>query len=69
MEEEKKYYFPATGIMQDNCTELCQVKNNGVMIGSVICQECEFCKGTGGYHPDYPEWIICSKIKEASNNA
>lgn len=52
-----------------NCLEKCNIKNDGTMIGSVKCQECEFslghdkpCKFTGEIN-----WVKCSKITEATN--
>jgi hypothetical protein len=63
----KKYYFKTTGWDNGTCTEKCKVKDNGVMIGSVNCQICQFCvehqkpcEFTGNV-----DWIKCSKIDEA----
>ena len=69
MEAKEKYYFGTSGVLHDTCTEKCMVKNNGVMIGSAKCQECEFMeKKGGGYIPGDIDWIICSKIEEATNS-
>lgn len=62
-----KYYFKTTGTEPDvESTERCMVKNDGVMIGSVICQQCVFC--TDNDKDAYGEisWIVCSKIEEAT---
>ena len=63
----ERYYFGTIGWMNGTCTEECKVKDNGVMIGSVKCQECEFCEGhqnpckfTGDV-----DWIKCSKLNKA----
>lgn len=64
-----KYYFPVTGWDGSFCSQRCMVKNNGIMIGSGRCQECEFCVDKdddnqwGG-----PQWIKCSKLDEAIDN-
>ena len=39
----EEYYFKTTGWDNGTCTEKCKVKDTGVMIGSVKCQQCEFC--------------------------
>jgi len=63
----KRYYFDSKGINDDTCTEYCNFKDNGTMIGSLACQNCQFCidkekpcKFTGQVN-----WIVCSKIKLA----
>ena len=63
----KRYYFKTTGINNTSCTERCMFKDNGVMIGSVNCQNCKYCVEyekpcdiTGEVN-----WIVCSKIKLA----
>ena len=64
----EKYYFKTTGWYKDTCLERCMVKDNGVMIGSVKCRECEFCiehqkpcEFTGEV-----SWIKCFRINEAT---
>jgi len=59
------YYFKTRfeGI-DEICLELCMVRKNDVMIGSVECINCMHCvksyeAGNG------TEWIICEKITEA----
>lgn len=38
------YYFETKGQDPDvTCIEYCRAKNDGAMIGSAACQECEFC--------------------------
>lgn len=63
----KKYYFEV-GVFNDICTERCKFKDDGTMIGSVVCQRCEFCEEhqepcryTGTVY-----WIKCSRLKEAT---
>lgn len=63
----EEYYFKTTGWDNGTCTEKCKVKDTGVMIGSVKCQQCEFCvehqkpcEFTGNV-----DWIKCSKLNEA----
>jgi hypothetical protein len=66
----EEYWFKTTthnGIHED-CIEYCHVKNDGTMIGSAKCQQCEFCKGCGGKFMDSftgPDWIKCSKLSDA----
>lgn len=70
MKQNEEYYFGTTGWDGGTCTEPCLVKNNGVMIGSAKCQECEFLvkKHEDGINEwDGPDWIICSRIKEATD--
>lgn len=62
-----RYYFKTTGALRSTCIENCMVKDDGTMIGSVKCQECEHCvdhqkpnKYTGGV-----DWIKCSKLEAA----
>lgn len=60
-----KHYYKTKGYEQHDvvCIEPCLFVNNGVNIGSVSCQECkhnkEYCRING--------FIICEKIKEATN--
>jgi len=63
----EKYYFKTVGTFNQDCTEFCKVKHSGIMIGSVACQECDFCvehqkpcEFTGDV-----DWIKCSKLDEA----
>lgn len=66
----EEYYFAIHGQSPDTfCVERCMVKDNGVMIGSVKCQECEYCiehempcRFTGDVN-----WIKCKKIQEATD--
>ena len=54
----KRYYF------KENfgaCLQLCVLKNNGTMIGSIRCQECKHCVSY-----DCKEgWIKCENLKLA----
>ena len=59
----QKYYYAYNDY--GDCTEECKVKNSGTMIGSLVCQECQFCKGSGDCNID-PCWIKCSRINEAT---
>jgi len=65
----EKYWFKTDNDeIHGNCIEPCQVKNDGTMIGSAKCQECEFCRGCGGKGTEFgfgPDWIQCSKLEEA----
>jgi hypothetical protein len=67
MVKMEKYWFKTTGFNSDTCTERCMVKDNGIMIGSVKCIECKFCKE----HEEPCEftgevnWIKCEKLNEA----
>ncbi|MFT5150016.1 MAG: hypothetical protein ACI86P_002710 [Flavobacteriales bacterium] len=63
----EEYWFKTAGWDNQDCVERCMVKHDGVMIGSVKCQSCEFCKGietpckfTGNIN-----WIRCSRLEEA----
>lgn len=65
----EKYYFNTTGWDSSTCTQPCNV-NQGVMIGSIKCQQCEHCikhqkpcEFTGNV-----DWIVCAKIDEATTN-
>lgn len=58
----EKYLFDED--KHGNCLERCNVLDNGVMIGSVKCQECihcvkhdKPCEFTGSV-----DWIVCSEI-------
>ena len=64
----ERYYFGVTGVLGDTCTEKCMVRNAETMIGSASCQECEFLVEKGPLGDDYygPEWIVCSRIEEAT---
>lgn len=63
----ERYYFKTSGIMEQDCIEPCQIKE-GVMIGSVSCQECENCIeiSPACIHFKTIDWIKCKKIKEAT---
>jgi hypothetical protein len=37
------------------CTDICTFRTGGVFIGSVRCQECEYCFGKDLIH----DWIDC----------
>jgi len=63
----EKYYFKTTGTLRTTCIEECKIKNNGIMIGSVKCQECENCiehQKPCEYTGDV-DWIKCKVINEA----
>lgn len=64
--EEYWFQTKSDGVHQD-CIEPCHVKDNGIMIGSAKCQQCEFCMGAGGRTMEYdgPDWIKCSRLSEA----
>jgi hypothetical protein len=66
-ENKEPYYYPTEGVLGGNCTQRCMIKDNGVMIGSTQCQECEFCTDMAEQFDEYsgPEWIVCSRIDEA----
>lgn len=56
----EKFYFQTekeTGV----CVEKCNVKPN-TMIGSTKCKECAF----NQHYNEKPNYIICSKIKQAT---
>lgn len=55
------YHFPMRYINGD-CTAPCKVKNNGVMIGSCLCQECP---NNRGFNID-EGWIKCSQLTKAT---
>ena len=63
-----RYYYQTAGVMQDICVERCEVKNNGIRIGSAKCKECENCVT---FNTD-DGWIECQKIalaiKKTKNN-
>ena len=63
----EKYYFKTTGWNNAICTEKCKVKKNGVMIGSLACQRCEFCAGPPNifHYAGDMEWIECKKLEQA----
>jgi hypothetical protein len=54
----EKYYFEN---FMGRCFEKCMVKNDGVKIGSVKCQECEHCNGISREE----KWIKCDRLDEA----
>lgn len=63
-----KYFFKTKGVSPDiSCIEYCYVQNNGVRIGSVICQECKYLikHDERNQFTDEIDWIICEKIEEA----
>ena len=68
-EPSQPYYFKTKGWMGSNCIEPCQVKE-GIMIGSAACQECEFNAGNAPVKSKFsgPDWIMCSRLSEATNN-
>jgi uncharacterized protein YlaI len=61
----RKYYYDTRGVLNDTSIELCKVKNNGIMIGSYKCQECEHCVESSDQKNMWEHWIICSKLEEA----
>ena len=66
--ELEKYYFKTKGREPDiDCTERCMVKDSGIMIGSVSCQECIFNKGNNASDDswDGDTWIKCERLAEA----
>lgn len=61
----KEYWFGTTGWDNGTCTERCMLKDNGVMIGSVKCRECENCIKHQEPCAGNVDWIVCSKLDEA----
>lgn len=63
--EVEQYYFKTGGWNHQDCTEPCEILNNGVMIGSVTCQNCENCIEVAPTIHEYdpPNWIKCKLIK------
>lgn len=61
----EKYYYDTKGVLNDICVESCKVKDNGIMIGSIKCKECEFCKEKATPNDMWDNWIKCSRLKEA----
>lgn len=62
----ERYYFKTAGDEIDvDCIELCLVKKNKTMIGSVACQECEHCIESDKTFYGC-SWIKCEKIEEAT---
>jgi len=61
----ERYYYNTSGFNNDTCVEECMIKNNGVMIGSVMCQNCFFCKDHSDEDDLFNNWIKCSRINEA----
>lgn len=70
MDKNEPYYYPVTGWNGQDCTQRCMVKDNGVMIGSASCQDCEFMLDMGVPYNEScgPDWIICSRIEAATKN-
>jgi hypothetical protein len=68
-EPSQPYYFKTKGLMNSSCIEPCQVKND-IMIGSAACQECEFNAGNAPVKSKFsgPDWIMCLRLSEATNN-
>lgn len=63
----EQYYFKTRGQEPDvDCVERCMVKDNGVMIGSVTCQECKHHKGNNQDEFGDISWIKCEKIEDAT---
>jgi hypothetical protein len=62
----ERYYFKTKGQEPDVwCTERCMVKNDGTMLGSVKCQQCEHNLDNDWDELENITWIKCAKIKEA----
>ena len=63
----KRYYFKSNGFNNDTATERCMFKDNGTMIGSIACQNCQYCidKEKPCEFTGEVNWIVCSKIKLA----
>lgn len=63
-----QYYFKTRGQEPDvECIERCRFKNNGTMIGSANCQECEHHIQNDADEWGSISWIKCDKINEAIN--
>jgi ssDNA-binding Zn-finger/Zn-ribbon topoisomerase 1 len=61
----KRYYFNKRGY---DATEPCAVKNNGIKIGSVSCQECEHHLESNKEDFEGIDWLICEKIEDATTD-
>lgn len=60
------YYFKTIGQEPNvDCTERCMVKDNGIMIGSATCQECEHHFQNNADECGSVSWIKCRMINEA----
>jgi hypothetical protein len=56
-----KYFFKTNGIYP---LEDCTVINDGRKIGSIACQNCDNCLGSGIFDNDViKDWIICKHLK------
>ena len=61
----QEYHFPITSSFRGTCTQQCNLKREGIMIGSCICQDCIFCAEKDTNEINSPEWIKCIRINEA----
>jgi hypothetical protein len=62
----EQYYFKTRGDEIDvDCIEPCMVRS-GVMIGSVVCQECKHCTHSNATDIFGCSWIACERINEAT---
>lgn len=61
----KKYYFKQEDYQ---CLEKCAIKDDGTKIGSAKCQQCKYCILIDKKDAFAPNWIVCSKIEQATNN-
>ncbi|MEO7048887.1 MAG: hypothetical protein ABI091_26530 [Ferruginibacter sp.] len=65
--ELEQYYFKTIGFEPDeDCIELCNVRNDGTMIGSANCLSCKHNVGNNLDEWGYFSWIKCDKLKEAT---
>lgn len=49
----------------NNCTEYCYVMNDGTMIGSCKCSECDNCVSYGVDDDENVSWIKCKRLNYA----
>ena len=61
----QEYHFPISSSFRGTCTQQCNLKREGVMIGSNLCQDCIFCVEKDTNEINSPEWIKCIRINEA----
>jgi hypothetical protein len=62
-DEVEKYFYKKNEDCA--CLEKCNVRKNGIYIGSTSCKQCDFCLDSDKVEF---KWIKCSKIEEATGN-
>lgn len=66
LDVNERYYFKTRGQEPDvECTERCMFRNNGICIGSAVCQECEHHFENNVDEWGCISWIKCRKINDA----